>query len=95
MPKGFLIVNAFKNKKLEDRQDAFPQQMIKYATLQEICLLTTIQIFNIKHYLESNPNEKDDIINDLYSTNGVYEKFSEWNLNIETENNSNLNEGIK
>ena len=69
--------------------------MIKYATLQEICLLTTIQIFNIKHYLESNPNEKDDIINDLYSTNGVYEKFSEWNLNIETENNSNLNEGIK
>ena len=95
MPKGFFIVNAFKNKKLEDRQDAFPQQMIKYATLQEICLLTTIQIFNIKHYLESNPNEKDDIINDLYSTNGVYEKFSEWNLNIETENNSNLNEGIK
>lgn len=92
LPKGFLIVNAFKNKELEKRQDYFPTQMLKYATQQEICLLTTIQIFNIKCYLKINPDKKDEILNELYDTNGIYTRFLEWDLNIkkgEIENDKN------
>ena len=85
LPKGFLIVNAFKNKELEKRQDYFPTQMLKYATQQEICLLTTIQVFNIKCFLKKNPDKAGEIINELYSTNGIYDKFLEWNLNIKKE----------
>ena len=36
LPKGFLIVNAFKNIELDKRQYTFPVQMLKYATQQEI-----------------------------------------------------------
>ena len=82
LPKGFLIVNAFKDRELEKRQDYFPNQMLKYATQQEICLLTTLQLFNIKCYLKSNPDKKDEIINELYNTVGIYNKFAEWDLNI-------------
>ena len=31
LPKGFLIVNAFKDKELENRKNTFPNQMLKYA----------------------------------------------------------------
>lgn len=82
LPKGFLVVNAFKDRELEKRQDYFPNQMLKYATQQEICLLTTLQIFNIKCYLKDNPDKKDEIINELYNTVGVYNKFEKWDLNI-------------
>lgn len=89
LPKGFLIVNAFKNKELEKRQDYFPAQMLKYAIQQEICLLTTIQVFNIKCFLKNNPDKTEEIINELYSTNGIYNKFLEWDLNIKKEGETN------
>lgn len=82
LPKGFLVVNAFKDRELEKRQDYFPNQMLKYSTQQEICLLTTLQIFNIKCYLKDNPDKKDEIINELYNTVGVYNKFESWDFNI-------------
>lgn len=82
MPKGILLVNAFKDKGLESRQDYFPNQMLKYATHQEICLLTTVQLYNIKKYLERKPEEREKIINEIYTTNGLYKNFGEWNLNI-------------
>lgn len=82
LPKGFLVVNAFKDRELEKRQDYFPNQMLKYATQQEICLLTTLQLFNIKCYLKDNPDQKGEIIDELYNTVGVYNKFEKWDLNI-------------
>ena len=82
LPKGFLIVNAFKDKELENRKNTFPNQMLKYAKQQEICLLTTLQVFNIRCYLKCNPDKKDEILEELYNTVGTYDKFIEWNLNI-------------
>ncbi len=82
LPKGILLVNAFNERNLEERQEYFPAQMLKYAIHQEICLLTTIQIYNIKEYLKNNPNEKERIINEIFTTNGVFKGFEEWNLNI-------------
>ena len=58
-------------------------QMLKYATQQEICLLNTIQLFNIKCYLNQNPDKKEVVLNELYTTNGTYNKFNDWKLNIE------------
>jgi hypothetical protein len=82
MPKGLLIVNAFNNKRLEDRQDYFPNQMHKYAKHQEICLITTIQLYNIMCYLEKKPSEKDKIIQDIFGCNGKYGSFDKWDENI-------------
>ena len=56
--------------------------MLKYAKQQEICLLTTLQVFNIRCYLKCNPDKKDEILEELYNTVGTYDKFIEWNLNI-------------
>ena len=82
LPKGILLVNAFNEKDLEERQEYFPTQMLKYATHQEICLLTTIQLYNIKQYLKENPKEKEKIINEIFNTNGLFKGFEKWNLNI-------------
>lgn len=84
LPKGILLVNAFNEKELEKRHEYFPNQMLKYATHQGICLLTTIQLYNIKEYLKNNPNEKEKIINELFETNGIFKKFEDWKLNIES-----------
>lgn len=82
LPKGILIVNAFRNRELNQRQETFPTQMVKYATQQEICLLTTIQLFNINCYLKQYPDKKEDILSELYKTNGIYKNFTDWKLNI-------------
>lgn len=82
MPKGVLIVNAFNNRKLEERQEYFPNQMLKYAEYQEICLITTIQIYNIMCFLEQNPLETDSIIQEIFDCNGIYSKFNEWDKYI-------------
>lgn len=84
LPKGILLVNAFNEKELEKRQEYFPNQMLKYATHQEICFLTTIQLYNIKEYLKNNPNEKEKIVNEIFGTNGIYKGFEDWKLNIKT-----------
>lgn len=84
LPKGILLVNAFNEKELEKRQEYFPNQMLKYATHQEICLLTTIQLYNIKEYLTNNPNKKEKIVNEIFGTNGIYKGFEDWKLNIKT-----------
>jgi len=82
IPKGILLVNAFNERDFEDRQDYFPNQMLKYAIHQEICLLTTIQLYNINEYLKYNPNETERIIDEIFSTNGLYKGFEDWDLNI-------------
>ncbi len=82
LPKGILLVNAFNERILEERQEYFPTQMLKYAAHQEICLLTTIQLYNIKEYIKNNPNEKERIINEIFSTSGLYKGFEDWKLNI-------------
>ena len=82
LPKGILVVNAFNERELEDRQEYFPDQMLKYAMHQEICLLTTIQLYNIKEYLKDNPKEKDKIIKTLFDTIGLYQGFEDWNMYI-------------
>ena len=90
LPKGILLVNAFNEKELEKRHEYFPNQMLKYATHQEICLLTTIQLYNIKEHLKNNPNEKGKIVNEIFRTNGVYKGFEDWKLNI--KNSTNLDD---
>ena len=82
LPKGILLVNAFNERNLEDRQEYFPTQMLKYATHQEICLLTTTQLYNIKEYLKINPTETERIINEIFNTHGLYKGFEEWQTNI-------------
>ena len=82
LPKGILLVNAFNERELDERQEYFPNQMLKYATHQEICLLTTIQLYNIKRYLKDNPKEKEKIIKSLFDTNGLYSGFEDWNIYI-------------
>lgn len=90
LPKGILLVNAFNEKELEKRHEYFPNQMLKYATHQEICLLTTIQLYNIKEHLKNDPNEKEKIVNEIFRTNGVYKGFEDWKLNI--KNSTNLDD---
>lgn len=88
LPKGILLVNAFNERILEERQEYFPAQMLKYATHQEICLLSTIQLYNMKEYIKNNLNEKEKIINEIFSTNGLYKGFEDWQLNIKKKENS-------
>lgn len=48
LPKGILIVNAFRDKPLEDRNEkSFPEQMLKFSKRREHCLLTTTQLLEL------------------------------------------------
>lgn len=83
--KGVLIVNAFKSKELNQRQDTFPKQLLKYAEHQNLCLISSIQLFNIyKEFINGNLT-KEDIVNSIINQKGIYDKYDDWSLYIKKD----------
>jgi hypothetical protein len=75
-PKGILIVNAYCNTPLHARNEpAFPEQMVSYATNREHCLITTTQLLSFYLSVISKPEGREQLINDLFDTKGVFKKF--------------------
>lgn len=71
VPKGILIVNAFRDKPLEERiESSFPQQMLKYAKGREQCLLTTTQLLDIYLYFIEAKLTFDQVHEILFDTTG-------------------------
>ena len=82
-PKGILIVNTFKDKPIKERAEiSFPHQMLKYSVNREHCLMTSLQLLGL--YTEAMKNEKkEELINSLFTTVGVYSGFEKWEDFIE------------
>lgn len=73
-PKGILLVNAFKDKPLRERNEpAFPNQMLKYCKQQEHLLITTTQLLAL--YLDFNDGKLtfDRIHQLLFAGLGIFE----------------------
>jgi hypothetical protein len=87
-PKGFLIINAFNTTPLNERvEKAFPDQMVKYSVNRSHCLLTSTQLLGLCLYLNSHREERDTLIEELFNTKGIYQKFEDYSsfLSIEEE----------
>lgn len=83
-PKGILIVNSFKEKKLSERSEpTFPDQMLKYSVGREHCLISTLQFLGL-YYMAIDSSEKEELINSLFDTVGIYKGFEDWSKFIET-----------
>jgi hypothetical protein len=77
-PKGFLIVNAFHDIPPSSRsEDAFPNQMLKYSTNRDHCLITTTQLLGLLLSTKSSPEKKPEIIRSLFATVGVFRGFED------------------
>ncbi len=75
-PKALLIVNAFKDTPVFERtEDVFPKQMLKYSEAREHALISTTQLLFLYIEIITNPDKKDDLIAELLSTVGVYNKY--------------------
>ena len=47
-PKGSLVINAFREADLIERNEAvYPSEMLEYSRKKEFCLMTTVQLFNM------------------------------------------------
>ncbi len=78
-PKGVLLVNAYCETPLAERTDPpFPDQMLKYSTLREHCLMTTTQLLGLLLEARIHPEKRVELVNSLFSTIGVYQQFSDW-----------------
>jgi hypothetical protein len=90
--KPLLIINTFREKPLLERKGKnFPDQMIKYCSDRNHCLLTTLQLLGI--YIDVCVNRSinmEQVIELLISTKGVFEKYGNYNDYIvyESINNS-------
>lgn len=83
-PKAILLVNAFKNNRLDERtEEVFPRQMLKYATNREQCLLSTTQLLCLYLDCRKNPDKKEEVINKLLHTAGVYSEYRNYQDYIE------------
>lgn len=80
--KGVLVINGFKNKELNSRNNIFPNQILKYAKYQNLCLLSTVQIFNIFEKFKEGKITVEEIADNIFNQNGIYEDLREWNLYI-------------
>lgn len=78
-PKPILIVNAYKDSPIIERNEpVFPDQMLKYSTLRDHCLISTLQLLGMYYHIQGNPADVDSQIKNLFSTVGTYKEFAEW-----------------
>lgn len=77
--KAVLIVNAYCDKPLKDRGETFPNQMLKYCTNRSHCLISTTQLLCLYIECKQNPDVKDERIEELLTTTGLYERYKEYN----------------
>lgn len=83
-PKAILLVNAFRNTKLDERSNkVFPNQMLKYSSSRGQCLISTTQFVCLYLDCISNARRKDRIVKSMLDTVGVYEEYSDTSLFIE------------
>ena len=77
--KPLLVVNAFRELPLEQRTEvAFPNQMLSYSKSRNHCLITTTQLLCLFIEIAENPDCKDERINELLTTVGVYNRYSDY-----------------
>lgn len=78
-PKPLLIVNAFCDTPLEQRtEDVFPNQMLSYSTSRNHCLISTTQLLCLFIEVTQKPECKEGCINELLTTVGVYNRYSDY-----------------
>lgn len=77
--KPLLVVNAFRELPLEQRTEvAFPNQMLSYSKSRNHCLITTTQLLCLFIEITENPDCKDERVNELLTTVGVYNRYSDY-----------------
>lgn len=81
--KGVLVINGFKNKELNSRNNIFPNQILKYAKYQNLCLLSTVQLFNIFEKFKEGKITVEEVADNILNQNGIYEDLKEWDLYID------------
>lgn len=78
-PKGILLIDAFCETPLVKRKEpAFPHQMLKYSAQREHCLMTTTQLLGLLLEARAHPEKREDLVNSIFSTIGVFQQFSDW-----------------
>lgn len=83
MPKGILVVNAFKDIPLAERkEETFPHQMLDYSKKRGHCLVTSLQLLCSYIDFLNNPSKKEEIINSLFETEGAFDNYKDWNSYI-------------
>jgi hypothetical protein len=83
-PKGILIVNAFKDTPLIDRNGLpFPEQMISYSKNREHYLITGLQLLCMYLDTKDDPKKKEEMIELLLGSNGFFSEYSDWHAFLE------------
>lgn len=86
-PKGILIVNAYKNISLKERKEKpFPDQMVPFSEQREHCLLTGLQLLGLYLNCRNNIPKRDEMVNLLFNTNGIFKEYNDWSKFLEIKN---------
>lgn len=77
-PKALLIVNGFCDTPLNERnEDVFPAQMLPYATARNHILVSSVKLLCLYIEIKENPSCKEERIQELLSTVGVYKRYED------------------
>ena len=89
--KGILIVNAFKDIPLQERNEApFPNQMLPYSVKKEHCLMTGLQLLGLYLDCKDNEEKKREVIERIFITDGVFTEYQDWTSFLITEDTDTI-----
>ena len=75
--KGILLVNGWYRQPPAKRRSVFPQQMLKYSTTRDHCLVTGIQLLAMARGVLDGNVKADDAARQLLNCVGVLEGFDD------------------
>lgn len=84
--KPILVVNAWRDTRLDERaEEAFPDQMIPFATARQHCLITGIQLLCAWLDAEAHPERRGKIASAMMRCIGRYEGYRDWGTSMVKE----------
>lgn len=93
MPKGILVVNAFKDVTIDNRtEDDFPHQMVTYSERRDHCLISGLQLLCLYFDHLNHPEKTEELINELLTTTGIFKKYNWKNFVEMIESGKDLTE---
>lgn len=82
-PKAVLAVNAFREASLGTRSEAFPDQMLRYSTSREHCLITGWQLLAAFTEVARRPEAADEIARAILNTTGRFARYPTWEASLD------------
>lgn len=68
--KGLMILGTHRKMPIDQRENEFPDNVVRATVRSEVCALTGLELFRLFYHVREMPEQKKSVRDTLFDTNG-------------------------